>query len=115
MADPTYTYTWGFQRKYSLEYVNGGADNGLVTAVHWDLSCQSSDGYSARSYGKESFEKGESVIPFEDLTKSIIIGWIKTKFGAEEVTRLENHIKNKLDQQRTPTLKTGEPTSWSSS
>ena len=43
MADPTYETTWGFQSKTPLEAVNGGSDDGLVTTVHWNLTCKSSD------------------------------------------------------------------------
>ena len=115
MADPTYTYTWGFQEAGPLEYVNGGVDDGLVLAVNWQLVCTSSDGYSFGMGNHMLFSKGDSVVPFNDLTKSQVIGWVKAKLGAEEVTRLEVSVKSKVDDKRTPPVKTGVPTSWSNS
>ena len=120
MADPTYTYTWGFQGDNCLEYNNGDEtsndpDKGcLVTTVHWEIICTSSDGYSSRTYGAESFEKGSSMTPFKELTKDTVIGWLKTKFGSDDVTAKEAALKTDIDLQRTPTTKSGQPSSWAS-
>ena len=115
MADPTYTYTWGFQGDKPLEYNSGDPDKGLVTTVHWEIICTSSDGYLSRIYGAESFEKGSSMTAFDDLTKDTVIGWIKTKFGSDDVTAKEAALKANIDLQRTPTTISGQPTSWASS
>ena len=79
MADPTYNITWGFQSEKPLDVINGGDDDGLVTTVHWNLSCISSDGYNGYHYDAMYLEKGSSVIPLKDLTKDQVIGWIKQK------------------------------------
>ena len=68
MADPTYTYTWGFQKNKPLKYNSGDPDKGLVTTVHWNCTCTSSDGYTSYIYGAEKFQKGSSMIAFDDLT-----------------------------------------------
>ena len=120
MADPTYTYTWGFQGDQALEYNNGDSksndlDKGcLVTTVHWEVICTSSDGYTSRIYGAESFEKGSSMTAFDDLTKDTVIGWLKTKFGSDDVTEKEAALKADIVLQRTPTKISGQPTSWAS-
>ena len=114
MADPTYTYTWGFQGDKPLEYNSGDPDKGLVTTVHWEIICTSSDGYLSRIYGAESFEKGSSMIAFDDLTKDTVVGWLKTKFGSDDVTEKEAALKADIVLQRTPTKISGQPSSWSS-
>ncbi len=114
MADPTYTITWDFQGKNPLERIVGGSDDGLVTAVHWNLTCVSSDGFTGYDYGMESFEKGSSVTPFADLTKTQVTDWIKTRFGSEECTKKETAVKQQCIDQRTPASKADAPTSWSS-
>jgi len=114
MADPTYTITWGFQGDNALEYNNSDPDKGLVTTVHWEIICTSSDNYSARIYGAESFEKGSSMVDFDKLTKDDVIGWIKTKFGSDEVTAKEAALKADIEAQRTPKTISGQPSSWTS-
>ena len=114
MADPTYTITWGFQGENCLEYNNSDPDKGLVTTVHWEIVGISSDGYVSRLFGAESFEKGSSMIDFDKLTKDDVIGWIKTKFGSDEVTAKEAALKADIEGQRTPKTISGQPSSWTS-
>ena len=115
MADPTYNITWGFQSEKPLDVINGGDDDGLVTTVHWNLSCVSSDGYNGYHYDAMYLEKGSSVIPLKDLTKDQVIGWIKAKLGSDEVAKLENSVKEQCIEQRTPTSISTAPSSWTSS
>ncbi len=114
MADPTYTITWGFQSAKPLEAVNGGSDDGLVTTVHWNLICKSSDGFTGYHYDAMGLEKGDTVTPLKDLTKDQVIGWIKTKLGSDEVSKLEAYVKQQCIDQRTPASITTAPASWSS-
>ena len=115
MADPTYTITWGFQSAKPLEAVNGGSDDGLVTTVHWNLTCNSSDGFTGYHYDAMGLEKGDTVTPLKDLTKDQVIGWIKTKLGSDEVSKLETSVKEQCIGQRTPASISTAPTSWTSS
>ena len=79
MADPTYTYIWGFQDFNPIGRNTADPDEGLVTEIHWKLTATSSDSLSAESIGFVTLTKGDTVIPFEDLTKSTIINWVKNK------------------------------------
>ena len=115
MADPTYTTTWGFQGDKPLKVINGGDDDGLVTDVHWNLTCVASDGFSYTCYDCMVLEKGSSVIPLKDLSKDQVIGWIKTKLGSDEVSKLETKVKQHCIDQRTPPTKFTAPLSWTSS
>ena len=114
MADPTYETTWGFQSATPLEAVNGGNDDGLVTTVHWNLTCVSSDGLTGYHFDAMGLEKGDTVTPLKDLTKDQVIGWIKAKLGSDQVAKLETQVKIQCIEQRTPTTILTAPTSWSS-
>ena len=114
MADTTYTYTRGFQGDKALEYNSSDPDKGLVTTVHWEIICTSSDGYTSRIYGAEDFVKGSSMTAFDDLTKDTVIGWLKTKFGSDDVTAKEAALKAEIVAERTPTTVSGQPSSWAS-
>tara|TARA_Y100000114_G_C11635374_1_gene266501 strand:- start:371 stop:718 length:348 start_codon:yes stop_codon:yes gene_type:complete len=115
MADPTYETIWGFQSATPLEAVNGGDDDGLVTTVHWNLTCTASDGFTGYYFDAMGLEKGDTVIPLKDLTKDQVIGWIKTKLGSDEVTKLEAQVKQECIDKRTPASISTAPTSWASS
>ena len=115
MADPTYETIWGFQSATPLEAVNGGDDDGLVTTVHWNLTCTASDGFTGYYFDAMGLEKGDTVIPLKDLTKDQVIGWIKTKLGSDEVTKLEAQVKQECIDKRTPASISTAPTSWTSS
>tara|TARA_R100001082_G_scaffold76188_1_gene44267 strand:- start:850 stop:1191 length:342 start_codon:yes stop_codon:yes gene_type:complete len=110
----TNTITWGFQSETPLESLANDPNKGLVIRVHWNITCHSSDGFTGYHFDVMSFEKGSTVIPYEDLTKNTILGWIKTKLGSDEVSRLESMVKDLCDQQRAPQEIIGAPSSWSS-
>ena len=114
MADPTYNITWGFQSDKPLDAINGGDDDGLVTKVHWNISCVASDGFTGYYYDCMSLEKGSSVTPLKDLTKDQVIGWIKTNLGSDKVASLENHVKQECINKRTPASISTAPARWTS-
>ena len=49
---------------------------------------------------------------FDDLTKDTVIGWIKTKLGSDEVSKLETAVKQQCIDQRTPASISTAPSSW---
>ena len=114
MANPTYETTWGFQSTTPLEAVNGGSDDGLVTTVHWNLTCKASDGFIGYHFDAMPFEKGDTVTPLKDLTKDQVIGWIKAKLGSDEVAKLEAQVKQQCIEKRTPPTLITAPASWTS-
>ena len=66
--------------------------------------------------GKKILEpKDKETRPLKDLTKDQVIGWIKTKLGSDEVSKLETSVKEQCIEQRTPTSISTAPTSWTSS
>ena len=102
------TFTWAIA---NLERETG---DGFVFTAHYTISAN--DGtYSAGAYGSVGFERPESLIPFDDLTKEIVIGWVKEAIGGEEkVTEIEAALQAQLDEKHAPTKASGMPASWSS-
>ena len=113
MANPkkkiTYEYGWGFQGEQPLEYTV----DGIVTAVHWELVCTSSDKYSERAYGCVQLDPPKQApVPLNDLTKAQVLGWVKTQMGSNMVTQREEDLKEKIEIQRQPRSLYGAPKSW---
>ena len=86
--------------------------DGVVFTVHYTVNAE--DGtYSAGAYGSLSLEAPEpdSMIPFDNLTKEIVVGWVKNKFGDEKVAEIETALQAQLDEKHAPSKAAGVP--WS--
>jgi hypothetical protein len=63
------------------------------------------------AYGSLGLERGDTLVPFADLTEATVVGWVKEKLTAEKVTEIEAALQTQLDEQRQPTKAGGLP--WS--
>lgn len=104
------TFTW------SIEQLDRELADGYVYTAHWRVNAVSSElrengePYQAGAYGSVGFERPESdLIPFDDLTKDQVIGWVQDKIGADKVTEIETAIEAQLAEQITPTRGQGVP------
>ena len=86
--------------------------DGYVYTVHWTVT-MTDDEYSAGSYGSIGLERPEEdLIPFEDLTKDLVISWVQEKLGEEQVENILNALTTQIEEQKTPTKASGVP--WNS-
>jgi hypothetical protein len=86
--------------------------DGYVYTAHYTVNAVSEDGvYSAGAYGSLGLERGDTLVPFADLTEATVVGWVKEKLTAEKVTEIEAALQAQLDEQRQPTKAGGLP--WS--
>ena len=63
----------------------------------------------ARATGEVELDKPETLIPYNDLTESTVLGWVKTKLGTDEVARVEKWLENEIALINTPVTATGKP------
>ena len=84
--------------------------DGFVTTVHWTASKVSGE-FSAGSYGSVGFTKedGVNLIPYAELTESIVIGWVETALGTEQVAAMEANYDAQIAEQQAPSKATGTP------
>ena len=101
------TFTW------NVSQLDRELADGYVYTAHWRVNAVSSelreDGepYKAGAYGSVGFERPESdLIPFDNLTKDQVIGWVKSKINEAEI---EAAIEGQLAEQITPTRGQGLP------
>ena len=98
------TYSW---KVVNLERETA---DGFVYNAHYTVNAE--DGtYSAGAYGSIGLERPDNLIPFDDLTEEVVIGWVKEKLGAEKVTEVEDALQVQLDEKHAPTKAAGVP--WS--
>ena len=93
------TTTW------EIDQLDRQTSDGLVTTAHYRVDAVDGD-YSAGSYGTVGFERGESFIAYESLTKAQVIAWVKDKLGEETV---EAALAAQIAAQKNPVTATGVP------
>ena len=105
MADTV--YTWG------IAQLERHTADGVVYSCHYTINAN--DGtYSAGAYGSVGLEQPDpdNTIPFADLTKDLVIGWVQEKLGGDEkVAEIETTLQAQINEQHAPTKAQGLP--WS--
>lgn len=82
--------------------------DGFVFSCHYTVNAE--DGtYSAGAYGSLGLEPPDNLIPFDDLTEEMVVGWVKAKFGDEKVAEIEAALQAQLDEKHAPTKAAGVP------
>jgi hypothetical protein len=92
---------------WAIAQLERHTDDGVVYTVHWTVTA--TDGtHSSSSYGSIGLEPPEddSIIPYENLTSEIVIGWAKDKLDVEQI---ETSLQRLIDEKHTPTTLTGIP------
>jgi len=98
------TITWNVN---TLERITA---TGEVQTVHYTVDCE--DGtYRAGAYGSVGLDPADpnDMIPYADITKEQVIGWLHAKLGEEAVANVESALQAQIDEQRAPSKATGTP------
>jgi hypothetical protein len=83
--------------------------DGIVYTVHYTVT-HFEEGEQASAYGSIGLEAPESgFIPYPDLTKEIVIGWVKNYFGEQKVVEIEATLADQVQQKLHPTSANGTP------
>ena len=98
------TFTW------NIANLERETSDGYVYTAHYTVNA-ADDTYSSGAYGSLGLERGDTLVPFADLTEATVVGWLKEKLTAEKVTEIEAALQAQLDEQRQPTKAGGLP--WS--
>ena len=98
----TTTTTW------NIANLERETSDGYVFTAHYTVDAN--DGtYSAGAYGSIGLERPETLIPYSNLTKELVVGWVKDKLGTEQVEAIEAALQAQLDEQHAPTKAAGMP------
>jgi hypothetical protein len=98
----TTTTTW------NIANLERETSDGYVFTAHYTVDAN--DGtYSAGAYGSIGLERPETLISYSDLTKELVVGWVKDKLGTEQVETIEAALQAQLDEQNAPTKAAGVP------
>ena len=80
--------------------------DGFVVTVHYTVNAVDGD-YIASTYGTVGYTQGEgSYVPFANLTKEQVIGWVQESLGKDTV---EEALAAQIEAQKNPVQQSGLP------
>jgi hypothetical protein len=103
------TYTWEFR---ALDYkISFNGQSYVVTGVHSTLVATDELG---NSDSHEHFialptETLDSFVPYENLTKDIVIGWLENLYTEETLQTMKASLRTNIEEKRSPTKGWGVP------
>lgn len=83
-------------KKWSIRQMNRENDSGLVVSAIWQIG---QTGTQEVLTGSSEFSKGNSFIPFDQLTEEIVLGWVKNGLGQDGVDGLERAHDDQIAKQ----------------
>ena len=96
------TFTW------SIPNLERKTADGFVYTAHYRVVATDGE-FSATSYGTAGFQQdpeAESFIPYEDLTKEMVLGW---QFNSIDKDATEAALAAKIEADKNPTTAAGVP------
>lgn len=83
--------------------------SGYVTVCHWRTEKTAGE-HTASQYGTESFEATEGTfVPFEQLTETMVKGWLTERWGTDGVAAKEAALDAQLAALANPPVVSGLP------
>ncbi len=102
------TYNWNC--KTVDTYPTHAGESDVVYNVHWrvtgiseELDSQGNP-YQATNIGTQTLNTEDitDFIPVDELTNKQVAEWVKSTMGEEEVSRIEESIKNQINKIKNP-------------
>ena len=97
---------------WNIVKVESNISDGAIKMVHWEASDYEMEQvddkqviHRGRRYGSvhvDADPSSENYIAWDDVTKDIVIGWVKSTLGEEEVADTESQIAGDITLSKTP-------------
>lgn len=97
---------------WNIVKVESNISDGAIKMVHWEASDYETEQvgdkqviHRGRRYGSvhvDADPSSENYIAWDDVTKDIVIGWVKSTLGEEEVADIESNIATDIALSKTP-------------
>ena len=91
---------------WTISQLDRQTSDGFVTTAHWQATAVDGE-HSASIYATCSWSDGTPTVPYADLTKETVLGWIWAN-GVDK-TATEAALAAQIDAQKNPVTATGVP------
>ena len=91
---------------WKISQLDRQTSDGFVTTAHWQANATDGD-YSASVYSTCSWSEGTATIPYADLTKETVLGWIWAN-GVDKAAT-EAALNAQIELQKNPVTAAGVP------
>ncbi len=91
---------------WNVSQLDRQTSDGFVTVAHWQANATDGD-YSASAYSTCSWSDGTATIPYADLTKETVLGWIWAN-GVDK-DAVEASLNAQIELKKNPVTATGVP------
>ena len=96
-------------KKWEVNTLERNLGDGYVSKVIYRVKGMDGEEEKLRATGEVELERPKTLIPYKDLTESTVLGWVKTKLGTDEVTRVEKWLEDEIALINAPVTGTGKP------
>lgn len=98
-------YTWQFNPLECYPTASGETD--VVFLVHWQMYANTGS-YNSSAIGTQNvpLPSGSVFIPYEELTKDVVQGWVETAMGPERIAALTASLAQQIENQINPPVLT---------
>ena len=95
------TYLW------TINQLDRLTSDGFVVVVHYNVGATDGE-YQASTYGTTSYTQaeGQAFVPYEQLTKEVVVGWVQEALGKDVV---EASLQSQIDAKKAPVQQSGLP------
>ena len=102
--------TWNINQMDAYPVYEGNAD--VVFTVHWSLTA-TEDEYVGYAYGSVglTLDPAATYVPYAELTKEQVVGWVHAALGEEAVAGYEANVAAQIADARNPPVITP-PLPW---
>ena len=96
-------------KKWEVNTLERNLGDGYVSKVIYRVKGMDGEEEKLRATGEVELERPKTLIPYKDLTESTVLGWVKTKLGTDEDTRVEKWLEDDIALINAPVTGTGKP------
>jgi hypothetical protein len=83
--------------------------DGCICNAHYRVHATNGE-FSASTYGSVPLERGDSFVPFGDVTEAMVISWVQERLGGEDqVSKIHSRLQAQVEAKENPTHGTGTP------
>jgi hypothetical protein len=99
-------YAWSVNQIDCKPQENQFSD--VAVSVHWQLTATEGTytSYVVGAVNLDAYDGKNAFIEYKNLTKEIVLGWVQSKLGENEIVNLKDYLSGLIQNQKIPQIVT---------